>query len=124
MAPLIALRFAGERHLEPAAHAVAVDHRHRGLARVLDRVQHLVEQAVVLGHRGVLRADGLEFRDVGAGGERFGARAAKRHAAHLRVGVEGLHGRRDPAPHGAVDRVALRRLVEHDPAHAAALLHS
>ena len=47
---------AGERDLQAAAHAEAVDHRERGLARILDRVQHLVEETVVLGDRTLVRA--------------------------------------------------------------------
>jgi len=66
---------AGKRHLEPAAHAKAVNHRHAGLERVLDRVQHAVEQIVILGNRAALGARLVEFRDVGAGGERLGTGA-------------------------------------------------
>ena len=112
---------AGERDLHAAAQAIAVDHRHRRLERALDRMQHAVEQAVVLGDRQALRAVLLELRDVGAGGEGFRARAPKHHAAHLVVGVEAFHRRRDAAPHGAVDRILALGMVEHDPAHCAAL---
>ena len=114
---------ARERDLEAAAHAEAVDHRQRGLARVLDRMQHLVEQAVVLRHRLPLGADLLELGDIGACGEGFVSRAAKRDDAHFGVDVELPHRRRDAAPHLAVDGVALRRLVEDDPADRAAPLY-
>ena len=97
---------AGERDLHPAAEAVAVDHRHRGLERALDRVQHAVEQVVVLPYGLFVGALRVEFGDIGPCRERLGAGAAERHAAHLRVGVELLHRRRDAAPHGVVDRVA------------------
>jgi hypothetical protein len=79
-------------------------------------VQHLVEQAVVFGDRGSLGADFFELGDVGAGGEGLGAGAPKGQAAHLGIGVELRHGRRDAAPHRAVDGVALLRLTENDPA--------
>src|SRR4030095_10559231 len=101
----------------------AVDHRHRRLERALDRVQYLVQQTVVLPYWLFTRTPGFELRDVRTGGECLGARAAEGDAAHLGVGVELLHRRRDAAPHGAVDRVALRRLVEHDPAGCPALLN-
>ena len=115
-------QIAGERHLETAAHAEAVNHRDRRLERALDRVQHAVEEVVILGDRAALRARFVEFRDVGAGGERLGAGAAERDAAHLAIGVEARHRLRDAAPHRAVDRVAPLRIVENDPADARLLL--
>ena len=114
---------AGERDLHPAAKTVAGDHRHRRLERALDRVKHAIEQVVVLPYGLFIGALRVEFGDIGPCRERLGAGAAERHAAHLRVGVELLHRRRDAAPHGVVDRVAPRRLVEHDPAYAAFLLN-
>src|SRR2546422_11314604 len=103
-------------------YAEAVNHRDRRLGRALDRVQHAVEEVVILGDRAALGARFVEFRDVGAGGERLGAGAAERDAAHFAIGVEARHRLRDAAPHGAVDRVAPLRIVENDPADARLLL--
>ena len=116
---------AGERNLEPAAHAEAVDHRDRGLARVLDGVQHLVEQAVVLRYRGSSARGSCRTRRYRRRRRRPRCRRREtRRSAPPDRHRTALHRRRDAAPHGVVDRVALRRLVEHDPAHAAALLHA
>ena len=113
-------QIAGERDLDATAQAEAVNHCQARLGRALDGVQHAVEEVVVLGHRAALGAPFFKFRDIRAGGERLGTRAAKGDAAHFVVGVEALHRIRDAAPHGVVDGVLLRRLVEHDPADGAA----
>ena len=113
---------ASKRDLHAAAQAVAVDHGERGLERVLDRVQHAVEEIIVLGYRAAVRAHVFEFRNIRAGGEGLAAGAAKGDAAHLGIAVEFGHRRRDRAPHGVVDGVLLFRPVEDDPTYRAALL--
>src|SRR5260221_151697 len=82
---------AGKRDLDAAAQAIAIDHRHGRLGRALDRMQHAVEQIVVLGHRTALGPVFLEFGDVGAGGKGLGAGAAKCDATHLGISVEARH---------------------------------
>src|SRR5260221_455416 len=57
--------------------AIAIDHRHGRLGRALDRMQHAVEQIVVLGHRTALGPVFLEFGDVGAGGKGLGAGSSR-----------------------------------------------
>src|SRR5260221_11254053 len=57
---------AGQRDLEAAAETETVDHGQRGLARVLDGMQHPVEKLAEAGAGAAPRADLLEPADVGA----------------------------------------------------------
>src|SRR2546430_15869694 len=85
-------------------------------------MEHAVEQIVVLSYCAPIGAHALKLGDIGAGGERLGPGTAKGDTAHLVVAVELCHRRGNAAPHGVVDRVLLRRLVEYQPADRAALL--
>src|SRR5690606_10211768 len=113
---------AGKGDLEAAAHAEAVDHGEGGLARALDRVEYLVEQAVVRRHGGAFGAVALELGDVRAGSEGLLAGAAEHDAAYRRIGVESLHGGTHGAPHRTADGIAPRDVVENDPADRALAL--
>ena len=82
--PAAIAQVAGERDLEAAAEAEAVDHREGRLARVLNGMEDFVEQPVVLRDRSLLGAVFLELGDVGAGGEGF--RPAPRNATQRTSG--------------------------------------
>ena len=113
---------AGERDLEPAADAEAVDHRHRGLARILDRVQHLVEQAVVLRLRRLGRERFFSNSEMSAPAENASV-PAPRNATQRTSGSASKRAIAGAMPRHMASLMALRsrRLVEHDPADRAAL---
>src|SRR5207302_10530123 len=96
---------AGERDLDAAAEAEAVDHRERRLRRPLDGVQHAVEEIVVVRYGAAIRASLLKLGNVRAGGEGLRAGAAKCDTAHLGISVEAIHALRNAGPHALVERV-------------------
>src|SRR5689334_9616869 len=84
-------------------------------------MQDLIEKAVEF-PGGSLGADVVEIGNIGAGGERFGARAAKHDTAYLRVGLELCERVGNSAPHRRIERVSFRRIVKNEPASGSALL--
>ena len=94
---------AGERHLEPAAEAEAMDRGDDRLAHPLERGDPVVVHALaaILAER----CDGRELLDVGAGAKPALAGAAQQDGAHRRVTLRLAQPGRQLLAHRAVDRV-------------------
>jgi hypothetical protein len=107
-----AARFAGDAHvaaagdLQPATHAGALDHRHRGHRAGAHRIQGCGHQILVVVQRVIHRSPhGEELLDVATGGEGLVARTPQHHAAHVRVGVDRAHACPQPPPHAGIHGV-------------------
>ncbi len=101
------------RHLQPAAHADAVDLRHHGMRAVEDGLRGAVHHAAVDDGLLLVGARGGEFGNIVAGREGAFARAAHDHAAHGGIAGQRAEDVAKLLPHGHREGVELGGAVEH-----------
>ncbi len=111
------------RYFEPAAHANALDHRHHGVAAVLEGRQCASHDGAVGPRLLDIGALVLELGDVVAGRKRLLARSAQHQTAQCVVGRELVDDLAQTLPHRLGQGVQLLRAVEHDRGDRAVTLH-
>ncbi len=108
---------AADREVEPAAYAIAADHRNGRLREGIDARVDLLDDRVVALHGLFRGALALELRDVGARHERLAAGAGQDDDPHVRIALEAIEDRLCGLPHVEGDCVVLLGIVEGEDAH-------